>query len=359
MHRRLFLGLLAIFLAGHVACVDKLDANGGDTALYLHSVEGGTTAKIQVFNDLDTLFTKSTASAPAKTLTSELLSQAQALPLAWGGLALDAVGNRLYVVSEKGTIVRIERLRNQLSGAIPTNEAVSFTLASADRLPGTSTFGQAAFDSNTLYVTEANSDGTTQIWSISSPEAINSGFAVPLKQIALTPGDRFGSGLAAGDGSFYGYFNEGDRLDELLNVWRGARLRRGTGSSFPLTGSVIGGDKSLMGRYGSLAFDSGNKLLYFARHNAAGVITGKPILVFTNPLFGGVANVAPTAMGNESTMSNLRVIAHGGSKDWLAALTDNADSTFFLWKDPGKGDTSVTRSLDSGSIRGLAFDGKN
>lgn len=366
MHRRLFLGLLAILMAGQMACVDVNSAGGGNTALYVHNMNGGT-PQIQVFTDVESVFTTTGDLTPTKTLTSTFFDQAS--PLAWGGLVLDSSGNRLYLVGETGTVVRIDRLRNQVSGDIPSTsvDVVSFTLGnSSDRLAG-GKFGQATFDetTKTLYVIEANASNDTQVWTLPSPSSISSGTTVPRQLVTLTPGDKTGSGMAAGGGYLYGYFNEGNRLD-IANSWVGPRLRRGDATSFPLYGSVLGGDESLLGLYGSMALDTGNKVLYFARHNDDSNVSGTPapLLAFSVGQFTtGAPNQAPDRVfGSGTALHNIRVLAHAGNRDWLGALTsvsDNPVNVFWLWKAPSGGSAPVKLTLPGAGIKGLAFDGNN
>lgn len=362
MHRRFFLGLLAVVAAGQVACVDPVGGGStGDTALYVHSVESGTT-KIQVFTDANALFAGTTGTTPARTLTSSLLSQVK--PLAWGGMVLDSQGNRLYLVGESGTVVRIDRLRNQ-TGDVPTTstEAVSFTLGqSSDRL-SSGKFGQAALDaaSGTLYVTEAN-DSESRIWIVTAPGSQAQGSTVTRQLVGQVPGDKGGMGVAAGQGSVYASFRDGNPVG--IDALTGPRLRKGSASGFPFLDNVLVGSSTQLGAYGTLALDTTNSLLYVARHNEATSTTTAPVLVFRLGQFAGAPNQAPDRLlGSSSNQPNLRFLTHAGSKDWLAGGVSTAETgthTFWLWKNPQAGGEPVQRNVTSGAeIRGMAFDGNN
>lgn len=365
MHKRLFLGLLAIVMAGQLACVDPKEGGAtGDTALYFYSVES-TIPKIQVFTDADAVFSGTGAAIPNQTLTSGLLDKVN--PLAWGGLALDSQRNLLYAVGENGTIVRISKLRSQ-SGAIPTNEIVSFELSnsSADRLSG-GKFSQVALDSSTdrLYVSEIGTSAS-QVWVIESASGRLNDSSVAKATVTLGGTDKGCTGLAVGRNSeVFGFFKEGGTVG-IPTAYDGPRLRKGNNSTFPTSDSTIIGTATLLKLYGSLACDTGGDKneLYVARHLTDAATTGDPILVFTSGDFSMGLNKAPSrTMGNPTDQSNLRVIAHAGNKDWLGGLRSDGEeglNTFYLWKKPSGGGTAVTRSLVTGAVlRGLAFDGNN
>ena len=364
MYKRLFLGLLAIVLAGQMACVDPKEGGAtGDTALYFHSVESGT-ARIQVFLDAEAVFTGSGPATPGRTLTSDLLNKVS--PLAWGGLALDSRRNLLYAVGENGTIVRISSLRGQ-TGAIPTNEIASFELSntSTDRLSG-GKFNQAALDpsTDTLYVAET-SPSASQVWVIASASGRPNDATVPKVAVTLAGTDKGCTGLAVGRNSeVFGFFKEGGTVG-FPTAYDGPRLRKGNSATFPSSDGTIIGPATLLKVYGSLACDTGGNELYVARHlSDASVTTGDPILVFTSGDFSQGLDKAPSrTMGDANQQANLRVIAHPGNKDWLGGLRSDAEvglNTFYLWKKPSSGGAAVSRTLVQGAeIRGIAFDGNN
>lgn len=364
MHKRLFLGLLAIFMAGQMACVDPKDAGAtGDTAIYLFSFESGT-ARIQAFLDADAVFTGSGPATPTRTLTSGILNKVS--PLAWGGLALDSRRNLLYAVGENGTIVRISSLRGQ-TGAIPTNEIVSFELSntSTDRLSG-GKFSQVALDSSTdtLYVAETGTSAS-QVWVVAAASGRLNDASVAKATVTLGGTDKGCTGLAVGRNSeLFGFFKEGGTVG-FPTAYDGPRLRKGNFTAFPTLDSTIIGDSTLLKIYGSLACDTSRNELYVARHlSDASVTTGDPILVFTSGDFSLGLDKAPNrTLGDPTNQSNLRVIAHPGNKDWLGGLRSDGEvglNTFYLWKNPSGGGTAVTRSLVTGAeVRGIAFDGNN
>jgi hypothetical protein len=362
MHRRLFFGLLAIFLAGQVACVDPKGTSGSTagTSLYLFSEESGT-QKLYAYTDVEALHGSSETPAPNRTITSGLFSQV--VPLAWGGMVMDPAGT-LYLIGESGTVVRIERVRS-LNGAIDGNssDAENFTLGtSADRLPS-GKFGQAAFDGGILYVSESNSSDS-RVWKITTPSLYRDGFTVPKSEIAQVTGDKGCWGLTAGSGALYGYFNDGNSVG--LDALTGPRLREGTGSGFTTSSDVIVGSNTLLAKYGSMAMDTSARTVFLARHLEDSGKTGNPVLVFKLSSFSGIYSGAPDRQLADSSQNNLRVLAHGGNKDWLGGLSSfgaAGASNFWLWKSPSLDtSTAIKRTLPVTGlveIRGLAFDGNN
>lgn len=361
---RFLVAALAAVLA--LACVDPKNAGGdtGDTALYVHSFETGQ-GKIYVFGNVAGLFSSNTSPAvPSRTITSDLLDQT----LAWGGLVLDSSGNRLYVVGDSGRVVRIDHLRSQ--DGVPTSQDIlAFELgsSSSDRLSG-GKFGQAAYDSSsgTLYVTEAN-DTETRIWSVSHPENFIGEAKIPYAGPTVPSGDKACTGVAVGDGSVYAYFNDGSNLISGPDTYSGPRIRRADSGAFISNDKVVIGPAATLGLYGSLAYDTGNTVLFMARHNNAASATGKPILTFKPGKFTtGSFNQAPSgSFGDPATQGNLRVIAHPGNRDWLAGLTSNTanvgNATLWLWQNPaGTSPAAVQRLVPgAGECRGIALDGNN
>lgn len=362
MHRRLFLGLLALFLAGQVACVDPKGTSGSTagTSLYLFSKEGDT-QKLYAYTDVEALQSATETPVPNRTITSGLFSQV--VPLAWGGMVMDPAGI-LYLVGETGTVVRVERARflnGEVSGT--SSDVENFTLGtSADRLDS-GKFGQAAFDGGILYVTESN-DSESRIWKITTPTQHRDGFTVPKSEIALVTGDKGCWGLTAGSGALYGYFNDGNSVG--LDALTGPRLREGTGTGFSAASDVIIGSNTLLAKFGSLAMDTSNRSVFLARHLVDSGKSGNPVLVFKLSSFSGTYSGAPDRQLADSSQTNLRVLAHGGNKDWLGGLASfgaEGARDFWLWKSPSLDTSTATkRSLPvtgDVQVRGLAFDGNN
>lgn len=360
--RRWASGLLVVLALGHSACVDlKTGGATGGTALYVHSVEGNK-PKIYVYGDVDAMFAGADTPTSSRTITTTLLDQVS--PLAWGGIALDSQGNRLYLVSESaGTVVRIDRLRTQNGEISSTStDAVSFTLGnSGERLPG-GKFGQASFDGGTLYVTEAN-DSETRIWVVNNPGGVAAGGIVPKSLLPTVTGDKAGTGVAAAQGAVFAFFADGNPVTQDGHT--GARLRKGSSSGFATSDGILVGTNTTLAKYGSLAYDSGNSMLFVARHLTDASKTGSPILVFRSGQFATSPNQAPDkTLGDANAQSNLRVLAHPGNKDWLAALGSTGTTggaSFWLWKAPlSAGSAPVKRNLPAGGeARGLVLDGNN
>ena len=368
MFRGLFGASLALLLP-LASCVDPNDAGGGSTsgtALYVFDASDTTTAgRIRVWNDANTLYANPLAS-PDRTLSGTLLDKVATL--GWGGMCLDSSANRLFLVSESGDVVRVERIRNQSGTLSSTTDIVTFSLGSGstDRLPS-GRFGQAAIDSgtDTLYVTETN-DSESRVWVVTNPELYGLN-GVVTRQTIQVAGDTHGTGVAAWQGSVYAYFGSGNSvISPDLTQFNGPRLRRGNSAGFGISSIYpLIGSSTLLANYGALAFDSGNNQLYLARHLTDASASGAPILVYTLGQFTTGLNQAPAkTLGSGSDFDNLslRILSHGGSKDWLAAGTSTAGlagNRLYLWKNPLSATTPRTINLSGAAIRGLAFDGNN
>jgi hypothetical protein len=360
--------LLLLTLTG---CVELPSTTTGEAVLYIYD---GTSRAILSWDDLPAIYDGGSASAASRTITSGKLT---GLSLGWGGMALDRSNGYLYLVSSAGTVVRISRIGSQ-SGAVSSGDAISFTLddAGTDAEAG-GVFGQAAVNpvGNTLYVTESDpSSGKSQIWAIPSSlmfdgATFTKDTATLLANTSLAGGtsDKNCTGVAASSTALYGYFDTGGTINPSGTDHTGSRLRKGTPSgSFPATSSVIVGQSgnavTLLGKYGNLAYDTGNDYLYLARHVSDSGIGGNPLLVYSPGTFSPGLETGPDR--SLAGPSDLRILAHAGDRDWLAGARSPATHTLWIWKAPSAGDTSVSVALPdttSGTvqIQGLALDGSN
>ena len=369
MRKTIFRGLLPALLAlllPLVACVDPGDSVGSTsgTAFYVFDgIDTPNAVRIRVWDDANTIYASATA-APSRTISGTLLDKVKTL--GWGGMCLDTSSNRLYLVSEAGDVVRIEKVRGQSGTLSSTQDIVTFALGSGsvDRLSN-GKFGQAAVDpsTGTLYVTETG-DSEARVWVVTTPSqyALND---VVARQTISVSGDKQGTGVAAWLGSVYAYFGDGNSVISTdLTQYSGPRLRKGNNSGF-VTASfypIIGGSTQLA-NYGALAFDSGNNQVYLARHLTDASTTGAPILVYPLGQFTIGLNQAPAnTLGATGGYANLRILSHGGNKDWLAAATSNSGAPagrIYLWRNPLSATTPSTIDLSGALVRGLAFDGSN
>lgn len=349
-----------------IACVDP-DASGGGatsgTSLYLY--DGADTpgsGRVLVWNDANTLFANANAN-PERTLSGAALDKVKTLGL--GGMCMDTSGNRLYMVSETGDVARVESVRSKNGTLSSTADAVSFTLGSgsSDRLAG-SKFGQAALDpqTSTLYVTETG-DSESRIWVVQRPDQYGQNANVPAQTIAVS-GDKKGYGVAARLGAVYATFQEGNAViggDQVQ--YTGPRLRKGTSTGFSANTSVlVGTSNTQLRRYGALAYDAGNDQVFVAVHLADASAGTSPLLVFKPGQFSPGLDQAPNRTVGDSTLNNLRILAHGGNKDWLAAATSSGEqpsNMVYLWRNPLSAGTPRTITVGSAKVRGLAFDGSN
>ena len=359
MTSRHLLGLAATLLLCVSGCKDPNGGSSGGTsgaALYAYDSSSST---VMVWTDLSAVYdATATSPVPNKQITSSVFSSKIA-SLAWGGLCFDNQKAYLYLISDAGNIVRVRNIRSQ-SGTVNTLDVVSFSLSNSGRLSG-SLFGQASIDtqSDNLYITENGSSGT-QIWVVPNASSQGQDASVALQSLQMS-GDSGGTGVAAGSGSVYAYMQDGSTVGTVV-TYSGPRLRKGTASAFTDANTLIG-SSTLIGRYGSLALDSGSGYLFVARHNTDASATTAPIQVFTTGQFGQAYNQAPTlTIGSAAAQPDLRVIAHAGSKDWLVGLRgsgSNGYGTIYIWKSPRGGTAAkgLTSSTGSTLYKGVAVDG--
>ena len=358
MPNRFLLGLAASLLLLLSGCKDPNASSGGTSGAALYAYDSNSSV-VFVWSDLSALYDGPAAPvAPTKQISSSVFSSKIA-SLAWGGLCFDAQKGYLYLVSEAGDIVRVSNIRSQ-SGVVATSDVVSFSLSNTGRL-ATSTFGQAALDAQNdrLFITENGTSGT-QIWVVNNVSQFQPD-PIALQALQMT-GDTGGTGVAASAGSVYAFMLDGNTVGNVI-AYSGPRLRKGTSSAFTDANTLIG-STTLIGKYGSLALDTGNGYLFVARHNVdAGGASTAPIQVFTTGMFGQAHDQAPTAtLGSPTDQNSLRVIAHAGTKDWLVGLKGNgttAYDTIYIWKSPigGTAAKAISASPITSLFKGLAVDG--
>ncbi|MBL0313413.1 MAG: hypothetical protein IPP78_12030 [Holophagaceae bacterium] len=302
-----------------------------------------------------------------KTVTSSVFTNKMD-NLAWGGLCLDSSNNQLYLVHEStGVVVRVSNIRGQ-NGTITSNspDVVTFTLGNnSDRL-SSGKFGQAAIDSatRTLYVTEKNDSGDTRIWVVSNAASQAQDSIVTTNSTITVAGDTACTGVAAGlGGQVFAYFNSGDAIG--IDAISGPRLRKGGSSGFSKETSVLVGAKTSLGKYGTLALDSGNNLVFTARHNVDASASAIPVQAFEIGQFnGGGYNQGPTfTLGTVADQGSIRVLAHPGNKEWLAALNSSGEqpaNVIHIWKLPrDTGSVAKIKNITAALFKGITFDGNN
>lgn len=368
MRPRRLLPLLGAALAlalPWTSCVDPDSGGGSTSGTALYVFDGATSpdrGRVMVWSDATTLYTDATVT-PSRVINGTALDKV--MDLALGGMCMDTTGNRLYLVSVTGDVARIESVRSKSGTLTSTADAVTFSLGtgSSDRLTG-GKFGQAAIDAQTgtLYVTEKG-DSESRIWVVSAPHLYAQNATVPVQTVAVA-GDKRGYGVAARLGVLYGSFQDGNPvIGGDLTQYTGPRLRKGASTGFSANSSVVvGTTNTQMGLYGALAFDSGNEQVFLARHLSDSGGGTKPILVFKPGQFSPGLDVAPDKTLGDATLNNLRILAHGGNKDWLAAATTSGETPaniVYLWRNPLTTTTPRTITLGNAQVRGLAFDGSN
>ncbi|HJW32397.1 MAG TPA: hypothetical protein VJ505_03430 [Holophagaceae bacterium] len=340
-------------LLGLVACVDPSSASGatGDTTLYAYD---NANKRVLFWGDVAAAYTAGSFTTPTATLTTSNFDKVT--PLGWGGMAMDQTRNRMYLVGEGGDVVRLDSVRS-LNGSVSSTNVVAFKLDSSERFTN-SKFGQAALDpsNDTLYVTE-NGDNGTRIWVVSAASGRLNGVTVPLQKLSQA-NDTGGFGVAGYAGEVYASFANGDDVGNP--VLTGYRLRKGNSSAFD-PAKVILGDLTGLGSYATLALDQSNSILYTGVDAAAFSGATSPVLVFRTGQFGGSNNQAPDGtLGDKTVVSDLRVLAHSGNKDWLVGLSAAGSPTLWIWKNPSTPASATFKALlaPTGSqLRGAALDG--
>ncbi|MBI4912112.1 MAG: hypothetical protein HY823_05200 [Acidobacteria bacterium] len=362
-------GLLGAALAASLlqtSCVDPSEGGGSTSGTSLYVFDGAdspASGRIRVWNDANTLFTNP-AALPDRTLSGAFLDNVQVL--GWGGMAMDTASNKLYLVSEAGDVVRIERVRSQNGSLSASTDIVKFSLGngSTDRLAG-SKFSQVSFDpqTNTLYAMETG-DSDTRVWVVANPGSYGINATVTRQTVGVA-GDKRGSGVAAAQGNLLAYFDDGNPVVNAADQtqYTGPRLRKGSASGFLLSGyPLVGTSKTQLRAYGALAYDTGNSQVFLARHLVDTGAAGPAVLVFKIGQFTSGLDQAPNTSLGDATLSYLRILAHGGNKDWLAAATSINGApagTLYLWRNPLSATTPRALDLGPVKIRGLCFDGSN
>lgn len=346
-------------------CVDLPKVDTGQAKLYVFD---GRTHDLLAWDDVPAIYDGSSAPTANRTISSGKLA---GLTIGAGGMAMNGSSQRLYLVGTNGTVVRIDRI-GQHNGIVPSADVISCTLKDQGTDITDGTFGQAALSAtgDTLYVTETSASGDkSQLWAVPvsnmyADRQITNLLATVFATTSNT-GDRNGTGVAAASGGMiYAYFQTGNTISSGGLSYDGPRLRRGTSGQFPSPGNPIVGDTSitLLGKYGCLAYDNGNDVLYLARHNTDSGLSGNSLLAFKPDKFSPGLDTPPT-----TTLvgpANLRLLAHANQKDWLVGAGSAGPQLLWIWKAPSQGDTSVNVVLPdtaAGAVQilGLALDGSD
>lgn len=355
--RAISTGLAAALPLFLLACAGKNSGSTSGTTLYLFD---GNASQVLVWKDIQAAASASTPPAADLTLTSGALTRTSAL--AWGGMAIDTQRNRLYLLYRDGSVVRIDQLRSQ-SGAIQSNNATVFTLDSSQRLTG-SAFGQLALDIqlDTLYACESGTSGNSRVWTVSQPDAMANGGTASFQTVSDTQASTGSAGAAAGQGSVYAYFANGNQVVSGTSTYNGPRLRKGASSAFDPNGTIIGGATGLdMSLAGSLALDTANSRLFVGLDAGSTSSTsptgGAPVLAFQTGQFGLSPDQQPSFWLGSSATGAIRVLAHPGVKAWLVGLQSSAGlgiQTILVWKQPAAGVASQSLALGPSSAQYLA-----
>ena len=355
-----FLNILLGLPLCFIGCI-RDDVSSGQTlqtALYLFD---SASNQILTYSDLSSLYGAPSVPIPSKVLTNVNLSQVT--NLAWGGMTLDTQTDQLFLLSESGTVVRINRIREQ-TGSINSTDVTSFTLDPSQRAQN-SKFSQASIDSvtHTLYVTE-NGDNLCRIWIITNAGSRLQNETIPLNVLQVT-NDTGGRSVAADNGTVFTYADNGSSVLIGTDTVIGPRIRKGAPSGFQNANQIIG-SLTQLGTYGSLALDTANNVLFVGLHLQDGnqISTRPPVLAFDTGAFGlGFNQVPKFTLGDPASQRQIRVLAHGGNKAWLLALSSASslgNNAVTIWMAPQSGSTFKTLLIPgtpSRIFKGLALDG--
>ena len=380
--RRSFILLVGVFLAllGTLGCVEGPPGHG--TRLYVYD---NATGEVLAWDNVEVLREHAAhPPAPDRTLRSGTL---QGCGPQWGGLAVDASLDCLYLVpATGGTVTRLDQASTRNGSGVPEEAFATFHLGEdGDRYSGGSWFGPASLNPRTgvLYVAETSHDRRHgRIWAISGAAGLRDDATVPRdKAIRWAGSDRGFPGVAGGEGSsFFSFFPHGNTIHHGGHPHDGPRLRMGSleGGFGKASGAVIAGsatrlaDPALAPVFGSLAFDGTRNELYVGRHAAAAELPA--VVVFrAGPWLGG-PDQAPvrTLPDTAASLPNLRFLTHAVREDWLAgadwvppAQPPSAGGKggagtpkVHLWAKPSEGGPSVPIDLKPHlQIGGLALSG--
>ena len=355
---RFLTGLAAALPLLFAGCTSGSSNDTSGTALYLFDA---VQHQILVWKDLDATASASTTPAADLALTSSAISSRTAA-LAWGGMALDTQRNRLYLLFQDGTVIRVDQLRSQ-SGTIQSNNLIVFTLDSSQRLTG-SVFGQLAMDpqSDTLYACEAGTSGNSRVWAVANPDTLANGGTASFQTLTDTQSPTGGAGVAAGQGATYAYFANGNQVISGTNTYNGQRLRKGSTGAFDPSATIIGDTTGLdQSATGALALDTANSRLFVgldAGSTTANSPTGgAPVVAFQTGQFGLSPNQQPSFWLGDSSTGAIKALAHPGTKAWLVGLQASGSSgtqTILLWKQPASGVTAQSLTLGPSGSQYLA-----
>lgn len=373
---------LCASVAGLLATLGCVDHNQGGKTLYVFD---NASKQVKVWDDVNALHdlgTGGTAASPDRTISCASLS---GVTLAWGGLAVDSATNRIYLLSEAGTVYVITNA-STASGALPTDNNTyfySFNLGDSTDRYDSDAFGQLAVDptSNYLYAMESTLTGNkSRVWRVASPSTQYYTKLAASSSTTNAGSDTFGAGVAAmNGGEAFGLFGNGSTVfggPGATTSYTGARLRLTSGKSFPsdpsfglpnYQGNVVIGDATTLTAslsYGALAYDNQNSQLYVLAQGSG------PVLVWDRSQFGFTYNQAPTrSLANGSgLLTGLRTLSHPFDSDWLlgayytvaptTTATGTGGTTLLIWKDPSGGGTPVQVTLPGSlEVRGMAIGG--
>lgn len=379
---------LAAALAAALGCVGQEPANG----LYVFD---NASHSVLVWSSLDELHAAArdnqAAPEPARRLRSAQLGRAS---LGWGGMAMDTIHQRLYLVTDRGVVYVILNPAHKNGDLRQRDDLISFRLrpSGSDGFPSDSTFGPVALDpaSDVLYVME-NARDAARVWHLARASQVRDGDSVGSQHNTSRAGnDQAGVALAAAPNHrFFALFGEGDATNDGRGRGTdGPRLRmgehRGEHPAFPPRANnrdlhLLAGPATRLPEpleYGSMVYDDHHHCLYVwtapqpeTRSQPGQEPPPEPgrkrIEVFTFNQFHGAPDQAPSRHLTH-VPPDLRILAGPPRGDWLLGAASARPSargeaagqaTLYLWKNPSEGGRAVTlRNLAAGAqIRGLAF----
>jgi hypothetical protein len=369
--------------AGLLASLGCVDHNAGGKTL---SVFDNTSNLVKVWSDINKLFDLGggTAADPDRTIGVSTLS---GVTLAWGGVAVDSNSDRIYLLSEGGTVYVITNAstRNGTLSNPASTDFYSFNLGSSSDRYDNDAFGQLAVDptTNSLYAVESTLSGNkSRVWRVTSPSTQYFTTLDAASNTTNAGNDTYGAGVAAmNGGEAFALFGNGNTVFGGvggITSYTGARVRLTSGKSFVsdppygssgYQGNVIIGDTTGLTAslsYGAVAYDNQKSQVYVLAQGSG------PVLVWNRSQFGTNYNQTPVrSLTNDSgLLSSLRTLSHPYDSDWLlgayytvapaSATTGTGGSNLLIWKEPSGGGTPVQVTLPGSlEVRGMAIGGSS
>lgn len=351
-----------------LGCADEDGETKGASLYVLETDADGSNPVIKVWKETEDLFNsvkeKKGVPGPDRTITLPVWDGYKNLAL--GGMALDQANGCLYLVAKNGEAVRLDRIRSA-DDYTKINKKDYHTFSFEANAKTQNQFGQIAVNNGTLYVAEG--DGTkSYVWRVkaSGDKKKFGGEEDKNKDhtMKVADSDKRCTGLACDNQSVFAFHGDGAPMDE--NKYKGARIRRG-GNAFQTNEAIVYTAAGHLGNSATLALDTRNSLLYVChwdtkdkRDEPSAYAVGSYKFNQING-FGESGGFKGLVLARE--FPNLRIIAHAGSRPWLAGAdltSDKHQKHIHLWRKPeSKEEDPQYQYIPLGRrVLGMAFYGR-